>query len=80
MQQAGAFLNTEATVVAEAQRLAPYVRRCGTAGEVMGMSVARLGQSQENEGMDAVGRREGIAAMAVATVCRASATHLSGDQ
>ena len=39
--------------------------------EVMGVDVSRVSlKAKTNEGMDAVGRREGIAAMAVATVER----------
>ena len=76
------ILNTDATVVAEAPRLTPYVPAMRTRlAEVMGVEPSRVSvKAKSNEGMDAVGRREGIAAMAVATVCRASATHLSGDQ
>lgn len=83
LTQAGwRILNTDATVVAEAPRLTPYVPAMRTRlAEVMGVEPSRVSvKAKSNEGMDAVGRREGIAAMAVATVCRASATHLSGDQ
>ena len=76
------ILNTDATVVAEAPRLAPYVLSMrARLAEVMGLDLTQVSiKAKSNEGMDAVGRREGIAAMAVATVCRSSAPHLSGEQ
>ena len=80
LTQAGwRILNTDATVVTEAPRLAPYISAMRTRlAEVMGLDPSRVSvKAKSNEGMDAVGRREGIAAMAVATVCRASAANLS---
>jgi len=65
--------------VTEAPRLAPYIPSMRTRlAEVMGLDPSRVSvKAKSNEGMDAVGRREGIAAMAVATVCRVSAANLS---
>ncbi len=63
-------VNVDATVVAEAPRLAPHVPaiRERLAG-VLGVDLTRVSvKAKTNEGMDAVGRREGISAMAVATV------------
>ncbi len=80
LTQAGwRILKTDATVVTEAPRLAPYISAMRTRlAEVMGLDPSRVSvKAKSNEGMDAVGRREGIAAMAVATVCRASAANLS---
>jgi len=64
------ILNTDATVVAEAPRLQPHISAMrARLAEVMGIDVSRVSvKAKTNEGMDAVGRREGISAMAVATV------------
>ena len=64
------ILNTDATVVAEAPRLQPHIPAMrARLAEVMGIDVSRVSvKAKTNEGMDAVGRREGISAMAVATV------------
>ncbi len=83
LSQAGwRILNTDATVVAESPHLAPYVPAMRMRlAEVMSLDPSQVSvKAKSNEGMDAVGRREGIAVLAVATVCRASATHLSGDE
>ena len=63
-------LNTDATVVAEAPKLMPFIPEMRTRlAEVMGVDRSRISvKAKTNEGMDAVGRREGISAMAVATV------------
>jgi len=67
-------VNTDVTVVAEAPRLLPYVAAMRTRlAEVMGIDRSRVSvKAKTNEGMDAVGRREGISAMAVATVAHES--------
>lgn len=64
------ILNTDATVVAEAPRLQPHIPAMrARLAEVLGIDVSRVSvKAKTNEGMDAVGRREGISAMAVATV------------
>ena len=63
-------VNTDVTVVAEAPKLMPHILAMRTRlAEVMGVDVSRVSvKAKTNEGMDAVGRREGISAMAVATV------------
>jgi len=82
MQAGWRILNTDATVVYGIHALVAYVPAMrARLAEVMGIEPSRVSvKAKSNEGMDAVGRREGIVAMAVATVCRTSATHLSGDQ
>ncbi len=64
------ILNTDATVVAEAPKLQPHIPAMrARLAEVMGIDCARVSvKAKTNEGMDAVGHREGISAMAVATV------------
>ena len=66
------ILNTDATVVAEAPRLLPYITSMRLRlAEVMKIDCSRVSvKAKTNEGMDSVGRREGISAMAVATVMR----------
>ena len=63
-------VNTDATVVAEAPVLLPHILAMRTRlAEVMGIDRSRVSvKAKTNEGMDAVGRREGISVMAVATV------------
>ncbi len=65
-------VNTDATVIAEAPKLAPHIDAMRTRlAEVMGVDRSRISvKAKTNEGMDAVGRREGISAMAVATVAQ----------
>lgn len=65
-------LNTDATVVAEAPKLQPHIDAMRTRlAEVMEIDRTRVSvKAKTNEGMDAVGRREGISAIAVATVAR----------
>ena len=63
-------LNVDATVVTEAPKLQPHIAAMRSRiAEVMGIDLTRVSvKAKTNEGMDAVGRREGISAMAVATV------------
>jgi len=65
-------VNTDATVIAEAPKLAPHIAAMRTRlAEVMGVDRSRISvKAKTNEGMDAVGRREGISVMAVATVAQ----------
>lgn len=65
-------VNADATVIAEAPRLLPHIPAMrARLAEVMGVDPARVSvKAKTNEGMDAVGRREGISAMAVATVAQ----------
>ena len=64
------ILNMDATVVLEVPKLQPYIPAMrARLAEVMGIDHSRVSvKAKTNEGMDAVGRREGISAMAVATV------------
>jgi len=72
-------VNTDATVVAEAPKLAPHIPAMRLRlAEVMGIDPSRISvKAKTNEGMDAVGRREGISAMAVATVTQQPFANLS---
>jgi len=66
------ILNTDATVIAEAPKLHPHVAAMRQRlAEVMGVEPSRVSvKAKTNEQMDAVGRREGIVALAVATVAQ----------
>lgn len=66
--------NTDATVVAEAPKLQAHIGAMRMRlADVMGIDPSCVSvKAKTNEGMDAVGRREGISAIAVATV-----SHLS---
>ena len=63
-------VNVDSTVLAEAPRLAPHISRMrARMAEALGVDVARVSvKATTNEGLGAIGRREGISAMAVATV------------
>ena len=65
-----AIVNTDATVVAEAPKLAPHVPAMRQRlAEAMGIDPSAVSvKATTVEGMGAIGRREGISAMAVATV------------
>ena len=65
-------VNVDSTVVAERPRLAPHVPAMKRAvAEALGISDTQVGvKASTNEGMGFVGRREGIAALAVALVAR----------
>jgi 2-C-methyl-D-erythritol 2,4-cyclodiphosphate synthase len=65
--------NVDSTVVCEAPRLGPYRDRIReTLAAPLGIDAARVGvKFTTNEGMGWIGRGEGIAAMAVATLERA---------
>jgi 2-C-methyl-D-erythritol 2,4-cyclodiphosphate synthase len=67
-----AVSNVDATVVCEAPRLGPYRDRIReTLAAPLGVEAARVGvKFTTNEGMGWIGRGEGIAAMAVATLER----------
>lgn len=64
------IVNTDATIVAEAPKMRPHIDAIrARVAEVMGVDVAAVSiKAKTNEGMDAVGRREGIAVQAVALV------------
>ena len=69
-------VNVDATVLAEAPRLAPYISRMRACmAEALGVEVTRVSvKATTTEGLGAMGRREGISAMAVATVAQAVAS------
>ena len=67
--------NVDATVLAESPRLAPHIPRMRERmAEAIGVTPAQVSvKATTTEGLGAVGRREGISAMAVATVTKAVA-------
>lgn len=69
-EQGLAPANADLTVIAEAPRLAPHVPLMRTrVAEDLGLPVERVNiKATTSEGLGFVGRREGIAALAVATV------------
>jgi len=71
-QQGWRVVNTDVTVLAEAPRLAPHVPRMRERlAAAMAVDVACVSvKATTVEGLGAIGRREGISAMAVATVER----------
>ena len=60
--------NVDATLIAERPKLAPHLPRMRQAiGEALGLDAARVNvKATTNEGIGAIGRGEGIAAIAVA--------------
>ncbi len=66
----GRLINVDATVLAEAPKIAPYIQRMKFhVAEALNLNVRRVGiKATTNEGLGAIGRGEGIAAMAVASV------------
>jgi 2-C-methyl-D-erythritol 2,4-cyclodiphosphate synthase len=69
-QRGGRIVNVDATLVAEAPRVAPYVAEMRKAlGLALGIDADRVSvKATTNERLGALGREEGIAAMAVAAV------------
>jgi 2-C-methyl-D-erythritol 2,4-cyclodiphosphate synthase len=65
-------VNTDATIMAEAPKMAPHILAMRTRlAEVMEINISQVSvKAKTNEGMDAVGRREGIFVMATALVER----------
>lgn len=66
--------SVDATVLAEAPRIAPHVERMAVRiAEALGVERAQVSvKATTMEGLGPIGREEGIAAMAVATVSRVS--------
>lgn len=66
----GRVLNIDATLVAEAPKIAPHIAEMrAKLSSALGIDPARVGvKATTNEGLGAIGRGEGIAAMAVASV------------
>jgi 2-C-methyl-D-erythritol 2,4-cyclodiphosphate synthase len=63
-------INIDASVIIEAPKLAPHISAMRKIiGQAIGLNESRIGiKATTNEGIGALGRGEGIAAMAVATV------------
>lgn len=66
----GALVNVDATVLAQAPRLAPHLPEMAKRlADVLGIASDRVSvKAKSPEGLGLVGRREGIAAMAVVSV------------
>ncbi len=66
------IVNTDATIMAEAPKMAPHILAMRTRlAEAMEINISQVSvKAKTNEGMDAVGRREGIFVMATALVER----------
>lgn len=62
--------NVDATLIAEAPRIGPHVEAMKEKiGDALGLDHARISiKATSNEGLGAIGRSEGMAAMAIATV------------
>ena len=66
----GRLINVDATVIAEEPKIAPHLQRMKLhIAEALNLNVRRVGvKATTNERLGAIGRQEGIAAMAVAAV------------
>ena len=66
----GRVTNVDATVVARGPQLAPHAAAmCGNIAKALGIGVEKVSvKATTNEGLDALGRGEGIAAWAVAMI------------
>ncbi len=64
--------NVDATLIAEAPKIGPQLATmCEKISQALGIEVGQIGiKATTNEGMGAIGREEGMAAMAVANVER----------
>lgn len=74
-EQGYELVNVDATLIAEAPKILPHrAVMQEKIGAALGIAAARVGiKATTNEMLGAIGRREGIAAMAVAQVVAASA-------
>ena len=68
--QGGRVVNIDATLIAEAPKIGPHLEAMrANLAAVLGVEAKRVGiKATTNECLGAIGRREGIAAMAVASV------------
>lgn len=66
----GKIINIDATIIAEAPKMSPHIESMKmNIAEALGISPESVGiKATTNEGMGFVGRKEGIAALAVASV------------
>jgi 2-C-methyl-D-erythritol 2,4-cyclodiphosphate synthase len=69
-ERGGSVVNVDATVLAEAPRLAPHLPEMAKRlADTLGLAVERVSvKAKSPEGLGLLGRREGIAAMAVVNV------------
>jgi 2-C-methyl-D-erythritol 2,4-cyclodiphosphate synthase len=69
-EQGGTLINVDATLIAQAPKIGPHVAEMrSNIANVLGLDPRRVGvKATTNEGMGFLGRGEGIAAMAVASV------------
>lgn len=68
--QGGRIINIDSTVIAEAPKIGPHLANMrAKVADALGIDPKRVGiKATTNERMGSIGRREGIAAMAVASV------------
>ena len=64
------MINVDATLIAEAPKIGPHLEAMrAKLASALGIEVTRVGiKATTNEGMGAIGRGEGMSAMAVASV------------
>lgn len=69
-ERGGRVLNIDSSLIAEAPRISPYLEQIkAILGATLGLPPVRVGvKATTNEQLGALGRREGIAALAVASV------------
>ena len=68
--RSGRIINIDATLIAQEPKIAPHLKLMKEhIAAALGLSIARVGiKATTNETMGFIGREEGIAAMAVASV------------